>query len=138
VAEYDLVNFQLTGYDFPVLEEFGKYVHHSAERFGLEVEDAWGTPSKHLKVTRLKAESTVVEAEYKLQVYERNIQVANAASTVLPLFMDAMQSSLPAGVTLRVYPHFNVYTEVRYIPDLELKQLKSQVEEMIEKRGLKK
>lgn len=36
---------------------------------------SWATPAQRLQVTRLKPKSPIVDAEYKLAVYERNIQV---------------------------------------------------------------
>ena len=41
IAKYELLNIQIKGYDFTVLEEFGKYVHNTADRFGLDVDDAY-------------------------------------------------------------------------------------------------
>lgn len=39
VPEYNLVNVQMKGYDFPVLERYGKWVHNTALHMGLDVED---------------------------------------------------------------------------------------------------
>lgn len=36
---YDALNVQMKGYDFAVLEKFARYVHKTADRIGLDVED---------------------------------------------------------------------------------------------------
>lgn len=36
---YELVNVQIKGYDFPVLEKYQKFLNHMAESLSLEVED---------------------------------------------------------------------------------------------------
>jgi large subunit ribosomal protein L48 len=38
--------------------------------------------------------------------------------------LSAIVSSLPEGVTINVHEHLPDHEEVRYIPDLELKELK--------------
>lgn len=39
VPEYNLVNVQMKGYDFTVLEHYGKWVHNTATNMGIDVED---------------------------------------------------------------------------------------------------
>jgi len=125
---FDLLNIQLKGYDFPVLEKFTTFVHRTAERMGVVVEDAWVQPAQNLRVTKLKPESNVVDSEYLLNVYERNVQISEVPGTLLPVLINAIQAALPAGVTLRVHPHYPIYTEARYVPDLELNELRAQLE----------
>lgn len=36
---------------------------------------SWATPAQQLKVQRYKPGGTVVDTEYRLNVYERNVQV---------------------------------------------------------------
>jgi len=64
-------------------------------------------------------------------------QVAYPESTTLPLFIDIVQSSLPPGVKLKVHPHFREYTEVRFIPDFSLKEVKTQLDELMSGRKKK-
>ncbi|CAL8111273.1 unnamed protein product [Orchesella dallaii] len=130
VPLYDAINIQVKGYDFAILEKFAKYVHNTADRVGLEVEDSWGTPCKNLKVTKLKPESTSVETDYLLSLYERNVQIVNVSASLLPIFVNIVEASIPAGVTMRVHPHLPEHTEIRYVPDLQLKELKTQLQDM--------
>lgn len=37
---------------------------------------SWATPAQQLKVQRFKPKGTVVDAEYNLNIYERNVQVS--------------------------------------------------------------
>ncbi|KAI8422281.1 hypothetical protein MSG28_006165 [Choristoneura fumiferana] len=71
---YDCLNLQIKGYDFALLEACQSQIHRYAEVMGLQVDDSWATPAKQLKVQRFKPNSTVVDAEYSLNVYERNVQ----------------------------------------------------------------
>jgi len=134
VPLYDALNIQMKGYDFAVLEKFAKYVHNTADRVGLEVEDSWATPCKNFKVTKLKPESVTVETEYFLNLYERNVQIVEVPATLLPIFVNIVEASIPAGVTMRVHPHLPEHTENRYVPDLQLKELKTQLQDMREKK----
>jgi hypothetical protein len=56
-------------------------------------------------------------------------------STILPVLINVVESSLPPGVTLRVHPHLQEDNDKRYVPDLELKKLKVELDDM---RGEKK
>ncbi|CAG7827189.1 unnamed protein product [Allacma fusca] len=128
VPLYDLVNIQMKGYDYPVLENYGKFVHKCAQRFQLDVEEAWGTPCKCLRVTRLKPDSSVIDSEYQLRVYERNVQLADVPSTSLPIFVNFVEAALPAGVTLNVLHHQPEFAEIRYVPDYKLEELQEELE----------
>lgn len=130
VPVYPLLNVQIKGYDFTVLETFGSYVHKTAVNMGIEVEDTWATPNLFQHVVTYKPFSTITENEYDLKIYERNIQLYNLASYIAPVFIEVIQTSLPEGVNLSVHPHREEDDEIRYIPDLDLIDLKKQLEEM--------
>lgn len=130
VPEYNLVNVQMKGYDFTVLEHYGKWVHNTALNMGLDVEDGWATPCEKFHIQTLKPRSTKVEADYYLQVYERDVQLADLPATMAPLFIELIQAGLPEGVELSVHEHQHEYTEHRFIPDLELRSLYNQLHEM--------
>lgn len=38
---------------------------------------SWATPARNFRVTQLKPESSVVQNEYRLNLYERNVQVSS-------------------------------------------------------------
>lgn len=46
------------------------------------------------------------------------------------MLLRLLQASLPQGVTLNVHEHLEEYEEVRYVPDKELIELKTQLESM--------
>lgn len=41
MPEYSLVNVQIKGYDFTVLEHYGKWIHNIALNMGIDIEDGW-------------------------------------------------------------------------------------------------
>jgi large subunit ribosomal protein L48 len=45
IPEYGLLNVQIRGYDFPVVEAFGRYVHRLAENFNVTVTDGYALAS---------------------------------------------------------------------------------------------
>ncbi|XP_029836128.1 39S ribosomal protein L48, mitochondrial [Ixodes scapularis] len=129
---YDgLVNVQLKGYDFTVLENNAKKVAKIAALLGIRVSECWATPLESFAASTYKPQSTTVEDTYKLNVYERNVQVSLLSGVVAPIFLEAVQSSLAEGVRLSVHPHLPEHEEIRYVPDLELEELQRQLDEIV-------
>lgn len=122
--EYNEVNLQIRGFDFVVLERFQKMIHQLAEVLGLDVANAWAVPAQHLQVKRFREGSAVTEMEVELRKYERVVQVVDAKSYQIPLLVDAVTTACPAGVTLQVVHHTPEHEDIRYVPDLELLQLR--------------
>lgn len=127
---YNLLNIQMKCYDFTVLEQYQKYVHKTATNMGLDVEDSWATPPETYQINSYKARSSVVDQSYKLNLYERNVQISDFPCSLTTIFFEVLHNSLPEGVQLSIHPHEQVHDEVRYIPDVELIQLKTQLEDM--------
>ncbi|CAH0406971.1 unnamed protein product [Chilo suppressalis] len=127
---YDCLNLQIKGYDFAVLEAYQSQLHKYAEVMGIEVDECWATPAQALKIQRFKPGGTVVDTEYLLNVYERNVQVTDIPAWALGSLLRVARASLPEGCTLNVHEHMPEHEEVRYVPDNELKQLKQQLEDM--------
>lgn len=130
VSSYEKLNIQLKGYDFPILEQYQKLVHTISDNLDIEVEDGWAVPPRHLTVVKYKPQGTVVDSEYKLKLYERNVQIVNVPSTTLSVLLEALYASIPQGVTLQIHEHKEEYEELRYVPDYDLMELKSQLETM--------
>ncbi|XP_042885705.1 uncharacterized protein LOC122261935 [Penaeus japonicus] len=128
IPEFPLLNVQMEGYDFTVLEHYGKWVHRTALNMGIEVEDSWATPCQKVHIQTYKPRSVKIESEYDLQIYQRTVQLADIPSYLAPLFMEVAQAGLPEGVNLTFQEHIPEHTEVRYIPDLELKELRKQLD----------
>ncbi|CAG9785703.1 unnamed protein product [Diatraea saccharalis] len=127
---YDCLNLQLKGYDFPVLEAYQSQIHRYAEIMGIQVEECWATPAKQLKIQRFKPGSTVVDAEYLLDVYERNVQVTDVPAWALGTLLRVARACLPQGCTLNVHEHQPEHEEMRYVPDNQLKELEQQLQDM--------
>ncbi|CAK1601032.1 unnamed protein product [Parnassius mnemosyne] len=127
---YDCLNLQIKGYDFAVLEACQAELHRFAEVMGIQVDECWATPAQQLKVQRFKPKSTVIDAEYNLNVYERNVQVVDVPAWALGTLLRVTRATLPEGCTLNVHEHTVEHEEIRYVPDNQLLELKQQLEEM--------
>ncbi|KAG6463953.1 uncharacterized protein LOC115452716 [Manduca sexta] len=127
---YDCLNLQLKGYDFAVLEACQKQIHRYAEAMGIQVDDCWATPAQQVKAQRFKLGGTVVEAEYLLNVYERNVQVTDVPTWALGTLLRVVRAALPEGCTLKVHEHTIEHEEIRYVPDNQLIELKQQLQDM--------
>lgn len=128
---------------------------------------SWATPAQHLYITKLKPQSTTVDGEYKLKVYERNIQVQliyssttqiqlhslnlrhglvlsnyfqlyNLQAYFYPVYLRMISAATPEGVTMNIMEHQPEHDEIRFVPDTELKQLQEELEELGGARKQKK
>ncbi|CAG9135252.1 unnamed protein product [Plutella xylostella] len=127
---HDCLNLQLKGYDYTLLEACQSQIHRYCEVMGLTVDECWATPAQQLKVQRYKPRGTVVDAEYHLHVYERNVQVSDVPAWALGTLIRLARASLPEGCALSVHDHTVEHEEVRYVPDNQLIDLKQQLEDM--------
>ncbi|VDP04609.1 unnamed protein product, partial [Soboliphyme baturini] len=115
------VNIRLRGYDFVVLERYQSYVHKLARNMGFKVISA---------VTVYKPHSKVVQTLFDISKYERNVQIADLPASSSSLLFDIINTHLPIGVELTVKIHEEADDEIRYIPDLEIKEQMCLVEEL--------
>jgi len=58
------------------------------------------------------------------------LQVVDLPSTISSVFFEVLQTALPEGVSMRVHEHKEEHEEVRYVPDVQLLELKSQLEDL--------
>ncbi|KAJ8895824.1 hypothetical protein PR048_001162 [Dryococelus australis] len=130
IPVYNTLNIQIKGYDFPVLENYQKFVHGIAEAMEIEVEDSWAVPPQHLQIQKFKPRSSIVDSEYKLLVYERNVQITDLPSTVASVFFEVIQAVLPEGVSLSIHEHLKEHDDVRFVPDQQLKELKTELDSL--------
>ncbi|XP_016943832.2 large ribosomal subunit protein mL48 [Drosophila suzukii] len=128
--QYDSLNVQIKGYDYPQLESYQRFLHGVAEYLDLDVSDCYALPPQQTQVQRLRPNSTVIESEYKLTTYERNLQLNSVDAPVYPQFLRLAQAALPEGVSLKVQEHTDDCEERRYVPDKELLDLKDELERM--------
>lgn len=133
VPIYPILNVQITGYIYPVLESYQSFIHRVAKIMDIDVDDSWALPAKELKIQRYKPRSTIVVAEYKLNIYERNIQLADITATQCPLLIRILETTLPEGVNLNV-SIFDPDRELkRYVPDKLLLTMKTQLQDLKKK-----
>lgn len=59
-------------------------------------------PPKELHIKRYKPRSNILDVEYKLNIYERNIQISNVSSLSLPILIRIIEASAPQGVDVVV------------------------------------
>nr|CAG4652373.1 EOG090X0MUO [Triops cancriformis] len=130
ISIYPTLDIQLKSYDFPILESYMSFVHRTAENMGVEVEDCWATPGRSFNIQTFKPQSSLVQAHYSLQQYERNVQVTDLPSNLAPLLFEVIQQTLPPGVEVCVKEHTPSDEDIRYVPDLQLKELRTQLEAM--------
>lgn len=128
--QIESLNVQIKGYDYPLLESYQRFIHGVAEYLDLDVSDCYALPPQKTQVQRLRPNSTVIEAEYKLTTYERNLQLNNVDAPVFPQFLRIAQAALPEGVELTVVEHTDDIEERRYVPDRDLLDLKAELERM--------
>ncbi|KAG8256148.1 39S ribosomal protein L48, mitochondrial [Homalodisca vitripennis] len=134
IPEYGPVNIQMKGYDFALLESYQSFVHRIAKTMEIEVEEGWATPATISKIKKFKPNSSNIDCEYTLSLYERNVQVVDVPSTKMTMFVELVQAALPQGISLSVHEHQQEHEEIRYVPDYELKELKTQLETLSQKK----
>ncbi|XP_058828796.1 large ribosomal subunit protein mL48 [Topomyia yanbarensis] len=127
---HNTLNFSIKGFDYPILESYQRFIYNVADSMDLDTVDCWAYPPKKLNVQKFKPASAVIESEYKLTVYERNVQIMNLQAPFLPTFVRILQAALPEGVTLSVSEHSEDVDEARYVPDRDLIELKQKLDEM--------
>jgi len=129
IPVYDTLNISLRGYDFAVLESFAKYVHSTVEKFDVG-SNAFAVPARTSTVHSYRAHTTQPEHEYNLAKYERVVQVEDLSSTTAPILIQLLQANMPAGIQMSIKPVDETEDEFRFVPDLTLIELQSQISEL--------
>lgn len=129
IPTYPPLNIQIKGYNFDILEEYQSWVHRMAENMGVDVSLAWATPAQSLDLTTYHEGGVRPKDTFNVQLYERNVQVANLRSIDAPVLLDVIQRALPEGVTLCIKEHTVEASEARWIADPFIDQLRSELAE---------
>lgn len=132
VGFYELVNLQIKGYDFVVLEKYQSYLHKTMRKMDFNVVQAWSAPHRELVVENLADKSTAIEHSHKLKIYERNIQMKEALVTKLPLLIDVIHATMPPGVTFNIREHTEEDGNRKYFKDSVLEKLREELVELKE------
>merc|ERR550525_1790921 len=96
---------------------------------GVDVSLAWATPAQSLDLTTYHEGGIRPKDTFNVQLYERNVQVANLRSIDAPVLLDIIQRALPEGGTLRIMEHTVEASEARWIADPFIDQLRSELAE---------
>ncbi|XP_060829252.1 large ribosomal subunit protein mL48 isoform X1 [Bombus pascuorum] len=129
-----VLNIQIRGYDYPVLESYQSFVHKIANIFNFTIDQSFPLPHKEHKIKRYKKGSTIVDAEYNLKIYERDIKISNVSSIKYPILIRILEATLPEGVSLHVDKNDPSLEKKRFIPNKELIETKKELEELFEHR----
>jgi len=127
---YDELNINLKGYDFTVLETYHNFIARLCRSLEVDVKDVYAMPARSFKVKTYQPFSSNLDKEYSLKMYHRVVRVKKLKSTTAPLLFEAIQLNLPEGVQLSVGEPSAEEDNFRYVPDLELKELKEQLDEL--------
>ena len=127
---YELVNIQVRGYDYVVLEQYVRFVQKTAKNLGITLNKFWGVPAQHIKQDAYQPASELVVGSETVRIHERTVQVKHLTSKVCSIFVEVLRSTKPPLVTLKISEHTPEDEEVRYIPDLMLMGMEKELEEL--------
>lgn len=126
IPEYPSLNLRMRGYDFVSLESYAKHVHRMANDLELDA-SAWAVPARCFDIKTFKPNSSVVDNNYSLRLFERTVQIDNVPSTTLPILLEMMRVHAPEGIYVTVKEPEAEEEELRYIPDKEMQDLRTQM-----------
>ncbi|CAK9801231.1 39S ribosomal protein L48, mitochondrial [Anthophora quadrimaculata] len=135
IPVYPTLNIQIRGYKYPLLESYQSFIHKLAKELKITIENSFAFPHREFKIKKFKRGTTIVDNEYKLKVYERDIQVSNVTSIKCPIFIRILEATLPEGVSLCIDHLDPMLEQKRYIPNKELFDLKAELQTMIAERA---
>lgn len=125
---YDIINIEITGYDYPIIESYQKLVHQACDNLEMSVADCWALPAKEETVTKFKPETSTVDATYTMRTFKRVVQLEQVKAHQLPLLTRIIQAGLPEGVKFSIMEHVtDIHDKERYVPDKELIDLKQEL-----------
>lgn len=130
VGYYDLINVNLQGYDYVVLEKYQSYLHKTMKKLDMNVTRAWAAPHQELQLEILGKETSAIETAYKIKIYKRTLQTKNALVTKLPILIDIMSSTSPPGVFFNLDRHSDADDDQLYFKDSVLEKAKEELEEL--------
>ncbi|CAK9811206.1 39S ribosomal protein L48, mitochondrial [Anthophora plagiata] len=132
IPVYPTLNIQIRGYKYPLLESYQTFIHKLARELKITVENSFAFPHREFKIKKFKRGTTIIDSEYKLKIYERDIQVSNVTSIQCPIFIRILEATLPEGVSLCIDHVDPLLEKKRLIPNKELLDLKSELQALME------
>lgn len=130
IGRYDLLDLQIKGYDFAVLEKYQSYLHRTMKKMDITVTNGWSAPHQEIQVETLRELTTAVDNTYTLKIYERNLQMKDALVTKLSLLIDIIHMTSPPGVSFSIHRHSVADEDRLYFKDSVLEKLKQDLQEL--------
>jgi large subunit ribosomal protein L48 len=130
---YDVLNISIKGYDFTTLDHYYEFIEKLCNVLKVNVIEAYPMPARSYKIKTYQPFSSNLDKEYSLKMYHRIVRISNLKSTMAPILFESIQLNLPEGVDMTINVPNEEEDQFRYIPDIELNQLKSKLDEMSKK-----
>lgn len=135
---YELLDINLKGYDYAVLDSCHSACTKMCKLFKLDIKESYAMPARQFKVKTLQPFSANLDREYELNTYHRVTRIRDLKSTQAPLLFESIQLNLPEGVQLSVSVPTQEDDEFRYVPDIELTELRDKLAELQPNKGPQK
>ncbi|KHJ81142.1 hypothetical protein OESDEN_19172 [Oesophagostomum dentatum] len=101
-----------------------------ARRFKFNVLESYAVAAQTQRVVTYKPNSTIVDNEMNLALYDRVVRLGNVPAPRLQLFIELIQTHVPVGVTITFKEHEKADEDYRYIPDILLKQKQEELKSL--------
>ena len=131
---YELLNINVKGYDYSVLDTYYRYIERLCVSLKIDVVEAYAMPCRTYKIKTYQPFSATLDKEFKLNHYHRVVRISNLKSTFASLLFETIQLNLPEGVQMNVSVPSEEDDEFRYVPDIELNELKQKLTESAKKK----
>ena len=127
---YTVLNLNFISYDYMKIEVFYRYVDSLCKFLNIKVKEAYAMPARAYKIKTYKPNSTTLDQEYNLSKYHRVVRVEELKSIMAPILYESIELNLPEGVEFKATLPTSEEDEFRYIPDVEILELKKKLEEI--------
>jgi large subunit ribosomal protein L48 len=130
---YEVLNINIKGYDHISLDQYYKFIEKLCNAFKVDVSEAYAMPARSYNIKTYQPFSLNLDKEYTLKMFHRIVRINNLKSTIAPILFESIQLNLPEGVHMTINVPDVEEEEFRYIPDIELNELKNKLDEMSKK-----
>ena len=127
---YALLNIHLISYEYTGVHIFYKHAISLIKKLNIKINSAYAQPARAYNIKTYKPYSTTIDQDFKLQKYHRIIRVEGIKSTSVPILLESLQMNLPEGIELYLAEPKAEEDEFRYIPDLDVSELKKKMDEI--------
>jgi hypothetical protein len=126
---YPELLINLKSNDYIRLNVFYKFVEKMCNALNVET-SIFEVPARSYNIKTYQPYTTNIDKEYLLFNYHRCITLKGVTSVKAPYIFEAIQLNLPQAVNMSVTLPDPDIDEFRYVPDIQLNELKAIVEEM--------